>query len=202
MPRKSNTPHVCAHCGATYFRFPSQKGGGRFCSRRCVNLGGRVYQRKPFHDRLWAQIEVRGPDECWPWTGGTTDGYGYISLGGHGGRKVQVHRAVWEEANGPIPDGLCVCHSCDNRPCCNLRHHFLGTRGDNLADMRAKGRQGTYDRRGGSNPRVKLTEDDVRAIRERYAAGGVGQVELAREYGVGKTTIGHILMRRNWAHIP
>lgn len=81
---------------------------------------------------------MRGPDECWPWTGAVTGkGYGKISLAY---RHRNAHRVAFELWHGPIPDGLLVCHRCDNRPCCNPAHLFVGTAKDNAEDMMAKGR--------------------------------------------------------------
>jgi len=64
---------------------------------------------------------------------------GYAMLG-RKGRKLYAHRVAWEEANGPIPEGMCVLHRCDNPPCVNPEHLFLGTHRDNTQDMLAKGR--------------------------------------------------------------
>jgi len=75
---------------------------------------------------------------CLEWTAyRDRNGYGRISV--WGGRQL-VHRVAWIDANGPIPDGMCVCHHCDNPPCCDLTHLFLGTQSDNMADMASKGR--------------------------------------------------------------
>lgn len=100
-----------------------------------------------------------GPDACHPWTAGRTgSGYGAVKIGG---RQVGSHRAAWVTAHGPIPPGMVVCHRCDNRLCCNIRHLFLGTPRDNMLDKVVKGRQA----RGSGNGRSVLTEDDVRYIR-------------------------------------
>lgn len=89
--------------------------------------------------RLLAKIAVGGPAECWPWTGTRNDlGYGILRVTG---KNVRAHRFAYELASGrPIPVGLEVCHRCDNPPCCNPAHLFLGTQGDNVRDAASKGR--------------------------------------------------------------
>lgn len=98
---------------------------------------------KTWQERFWAKIDKRGPDECWEWLGSRKDkGYGQVQRTDESGRKVlSSHRLAWEIANGPIPTGLFVCHHCDNPPCCNPAHLWLGTCRDNIHDMHAKGRQ-------------------------------------------------------------
>ena len=85
---------------------------------------------------------VAPPDEngCEVWTGELNEkGYGRRRF--RDGKNRRIHRVVWELRNGPIPDGLLVCHRCDNPPCCNPEHLFLGTHADNVLDMMAKGRR-------------------------------------------------------------
>jgi HNH endonuclease len=91
-----------------------------------------------------------------------------------------------------VPDGLLVCHTCDNPPCVLPDHLFIGTDADNNADRLSKGRYDSI---------AKLTEADVREIRSRYAAGGVTQRALAEEFGVIHQTIHSIIRRKNWKHI-
>lgn len=98
----------------------------------------------PVAERLSARL-IRMPNGCLEWTGYTNDkGYGRIWVGPLGApeRMRYAHRVAWELVNGLIPDDLCVLHRCDNPPCANVTHLFLGTRSDNNADMLAKGRHG------------------------------------------------------------
>lgn len=94
---------------------------------------------RPVEGRFWPRLDQSGgPEACWPWTGSRTrTGYGKCSVDG---RHVAAHRLAWQLTNGPIPDGLHVLHRCDNPPCCNPGHLFLGTHTDNVRDMLAKGR--------------------------------------------------------------
>lgn len=140
-------------------------------------------KRTPLAERLWRKVDLRGPDECWPWTGAcTTHGYGVINTGGRG-PLVGTHRLSWVLANGPIAAGLEVCHSCDNPPCCNPAHLFLGTHRDNMRDAAAKRRM------PGSRNNAKLSLDDADAIRAAWAAGGTTQRALAARYGVHNSAI-------------
>lgn len=139
---------------------------------------------------------MRGPDECWIWTGKAHKRrYGYL---GYQGRFVLAHRLSWELTNGPIPEGMDVCHTCDNPPCCNPAHLWIGTRADNNADKIAKGREVVL--RGEMHGMAKLTWDQVSEIRSRYGAGEKGQVALAREYGVSKNLIHLIVTWKIWKH--
>ncbi len=97
---------------------------------------------KPLADRLWSRVDKRGDDECWEWQGGRVPcGYGSIGLGKAAAGNGRTHRVAWEITNGPIPEGMSVCHRCDNRLCCNPAHLFLGTNHDNVKDRDIKGRQ-------------------------------------------------------------
>jgi hypothetical protein len=100
----------------------------------------RVNHRIPVADRLFAKL-AQQPDGCIEFTGACMpNGYGRIALGGQGGGVGLAHRVAWELANGPIPEDLHVCHRCDNPPCCNPAHLFLGTRSDNMRDSVSKRR--------------------------------------------------------------
>lgn len=151
--------------------------------------------------RFNAKVDKRSVTGCWHWRGCITSrGYGRIGTGKRGAGILQAHRASYLLFNGDIPEGMVVCHSCDNPACVNPLHLFLGTQADNLADMRGKGRQGTriYPR-GAEHPQAKLSESQVHEIRQRLAAGETG-VALATEYGVCNSTISMIHKERTWIH--
>jgi hypothetical protein len=112
-----------------------------------------------------------------------------------------AHRVAYTLCYGPIPNGLQVCHRCDNPPCCNPYHLFLGTIADNMADKKRKGRARAGWISGERHWASKLTEDDVRAIRAALTDGTVTMVTLAAQYGVSAPTIFSIKHRRHWRHI-
>ena len=92
---------------------------------------------KTIDDRFWEKVrKTRG---CWYWTASTDPlGYGFFHVSGR--KKVRAHRVAWELTNGPIPQGMLVCHTCDHPSCVRPDHLFLGTNDDNLKDMARKGR--------------------------------------------------------------
>ena len=146
--------------------------------------------------RFWSKVRKGKPDECWPWLSRTARGYRRFWLGERH-PTYKAHRIAWVLANGPIPDGLCVCHHCDNRICMNPAHLFLGTNADNSADMIAKGRQV----RGSRHHFAKLTAEQVRSIRKEYASGRIAQPQLARRYGIIQANVSMIVNRHTWKHV-
>lgn len=159
--------------------------------------------------RFWSKVDKRGPDECWEWRGTKLKGYGRLrSRVG----QMWAHRVAWVIANGEIPNGLCVCHACDHRPCTNPAHLWLGTQRENRDDCTRKDRNargkehGTHTRpekvcRGAHNGAAKLTENDVREIRRLHAQGGIFQKSLAAQFGITRTNVGRIVLGKIWRHI-
>lgn len=132
---------------------------------------------------------------CDEWPGAKRRGYGVKHIRSRGG-LVGTHKIAWEEKNGAIPKGILVCHHCDNRACRNDRHLFLGTHADNSRDALAKGRMVWPVLKGEANPRAKLTEKKVSAIR-RVACRANYKI-LAEKYGVTATMIRYIAQGKNW----
>ena len=152
--------------------------------------------RAPLALRFWAKVDKSNAGGCWVWTAGRTPkGYGTIRRGGNGTPKVLAHRLSYEFAYGPFPVRLMVLHSCDNPPCVNPDHLFLGTGADNAADRDWKGR-GTKPplHRRATHPRAKLTEEQVAEIR----ASSDPQYVLARRYNIGTSQISAIRNGKSW----
>ena len=138
---------------------------------------------------FWSKVDKSS--DCWNWTGSKSKGYGHLQCGV--GSPVRAHRFSWVLHNGGIPDGMVVCHRCDNRSCVNPEHLFLGTVADNNHDMVAKGR--LVRSAGESNGQSKLTREQVRAI---YVDTRPYPV-IAAEYGIHRTAVGLIRRRQMWA---
>ncbi len=147
-------------------------------------------------ERFYAKIsKIPTENGCLDWTGHLSRGYGRFSIGDE---FFQSHRFAWELVNGPIPEGMFVCHHCDRRSCCRVDHLFLGTQADNMRDREAKGRGA--DHSGEKHGRAKLTEAQVIEIRSPRFAGW-SQPAIAEHFGVSRGTIGFILLRKNWTHL-
>jgi len=152
----------------------------------------RVYQRAPIDVRFWAKVDRGLPDECWPWIGAKTPrGYGVL-WGNEDGNALRAHRLSYQLNVGVITDGLFVCHRCDNPPCVNPAHLYLGTHDDNMADKIARGRCASGERSGGA----KFTDEQVREVRLIHARGGITRSALAKRFGISPSQMTNILNNR------
>jgi hypothetical protein len=200
--RRPRAELVCKHCGNVFYENQSniERGRGTYCGKPCAA----AERRRPPEERFWNFVQKS--DGCWEWTGAQTpNGHGQLRLSRN--RNSLAHRFSWELHHGPIPEGLNVCHHCDNPKCVRPDHLFLGDQRANMQDAKAKGRTRTgasiYPERlphGERHHASKLTEEQVRAIRARHALG-VTRAVLAIEYGVSNWTIGEILKGRAWKHV-
>lgn len=178
-------------------------------------------------DRFWSKVDKSGgPDACWMWKcGKNKKGYGSFWADGE---MWTSHRFSFYLANGAVPAGMCVCHACDVRSCVNPSHLWIGTNADNTRDRDIKGRQVSpkgdahwarrnpemivrgdrhYSklhpekvRRGTNSGNARLTDDDIRSIRERYQ-GGESQSSIAETFGMSQVNISHVVLGRTWSHV-
>lgn len=150
------------------------------------------FRCRNFIDRFWMMVDKSSG--CWIFTGQKDkDGYGRVKTAGNHLKhsRIHAHRLAYMLFHGD-PGDLFVCHTCDNPPCVNPEHLFAGTNIDNMQDMSKKGR--------GKPGIQKLTDEQVREIREAYAAGGTGYKKLAKQYGVSYPNIKLIIQRRTFKH--
>lgn len=142
-------------------------------------------------DRFFAKVNKT--ESCWFWTGVIKKGYGRIKINC---KRYPTHRVSWLLAGHTIPEGHLIRHKCRNRHCVNPEHLETGTHKENCAD---KIRDGTRpDHKGIKHPNVKLTEEQVRAIRARHIEN---EKELAIEFKVSRGTINKIIHRWTWKHL-
>ena len=145
--------------------------------------------------RFWDKVDIQTRGECWEWAAAQdADCYGLFKLSN---KMYRAHRVCWEFIYGPIPEGICVLHSCDNPPCVNPEHLFLGTNQDNMDDMVEKGHL-----KGARNPKAKLTAAIVLDLRQTYALNRLNQKEAAKTLGVCKNSIWNAVHRQTWTHLP
>jgi hypothetical protein len=149
--------------------------------------------------RFWSKVAVAGKDECWMWTACVRrkdEGYGAFFMNG---RHQPASKVAWILSIGEVPQGLEVCHACDNPRCCNPSHLFLGTHADNNADKVSKKRH-AYGERVGT---AKLTEAQAAEIKRLKPTGRTPlgyRAEIAKRFGVSRETITDVWGRR-WTHL-
>lgn len=181
----------CEYCGTLVNAKPSAiaKGHGRFCSLQ--HFGAWKHDPARVAERFWSYVS-KSPG-CWEWQGARIGGYGKFKINY---KQVAAHRFSYELEYGEIPDGLFVCHQCDNRACVRPDHLFLGTPADNVEDAIQKDRWARGERSG----RAKLTTaqvQEIRALREE----GVKLQEIADRFGISDSAVQFIVARKNWRHV-
>lgn len=184
----------CLTCGRYFLtrKLKIEAGRGKYCSRPCI-------KRKDPETRFWQKVDKSGgPTACWPWTGKRDqDNYGSFSTG-HS-KRAKAHRMAIELTTGSAPEKLAVCHHCDNPPCCNPAHLFLGTRADNIRDMIDKGGFVPLPP-GEQHPVAKLSNAEVVEIKTKWASGAFSAIGLGSTYKVNRNTIYQIVKGQSRKH--
>lgn len=201
-------PKRCSKCGATkptskFQRDKTHKDGFRSRCRACTL--GHDEPPDPASFRFWKHVLVVDGDGCWEWLASKdVGGYGAFTCEG---KSWKAHRFSWVMENGPIPEGLVVCHRCDNPGCVRPSHMFIGTVADNNHDRDAKGRTARGDTcepalrpRGSRCGTAKLTEQQVVEIR-RLGSARMKRQAIADMFNVSIATIERVLARTCWKHV-
>lgn len=147
--------------------------------------------------RYWSQVQVKGSNDCWPWTGCKNQkGYGLMRWNGH---VHNVHRFAWFLAHGEIPVGLHCLHMCNTPECQNPAHLMLGTNDANIEQKMKEGRH--RGPRGERSATAKLRTEQVYTIRDRISSGEPYKA-IAEDFGVCEGHISNIATNRTWKHLP
>lgn len=152
---------------------------------------------KDFWLRFWSKVSIVG--ECWEWTAAKIpDGYGVFGVDGI---SRCAHRISWEFFHGQIPHSLYVLHRCDNPPCVNPSHLFIGSQKDNVSDCTSKGRRGIHRPSAETNGMVKLNRWDIPVIRHLVHQHKFKQSVVASLYSVSRSAINSIILNNSWVSV-
>lgn len=147
----------------------------------------------------WNRVAIGGHDECWNWKGGiNSHGYGLCQ---YNGKARNASRAAYMEINGGPPDGWVVCHTCDNRLCCNPAHLVAATQGDNVRDCVAKSRQNLRSGKDHHRSNAKLTPELVKECRDLYFSGKESQSSIGRRLGLHSSVVSRAIRGHSWGHV-
>lgn len=186
--KKEGTMSVCTICEKLYYVPPSHREGRKTCSKACYVKLAKTWLCKDLRERFYAKVEKT--ETCWLWTGALLrTGYGSIRINK---KSERAHRVAYELEIEKIPTGMLLRHICDNKRCVNPSHLIVGTHKENSVDALDRGQHLVGER----DPKAKLSNNDVAAIRTLLASGATGRY-TARLFGV---TEGHISMIKNWKH--
>jgi len=150
----------------------------------------------PVEQRFWNYVEQGDPNECWPWTGATTNDYGVIRDDAPSSKMVRATHVSLRIDGRNVGLGEMALHTCDNPPCVNPNHLFVGSNNDNMKDKVTKGRSIGRATTGGSH----LSEADVLEIRRRCALGESSR-SIAADYSISSPHVINIKNRKTWKHI-
>ena len=149
--------------------------------------------------RFWSKVKILGLDDCWEWQAATDkDGYGKFSIKENDRHIMKLaHRVSYILTHGQITSDQCVCHTCDNPPCVNPSHQFIGSKLENNKDRDVKNRLA----KGIQNGKAVLTEADVVLLRTLYRAGSHTYLQLADMYGMTKSGVYEAITYKTWKHV-
>jgi len=201
---KRNPVKYCPECNK-----PIKTSNWKYCSKECYsksmigNPGNHVFWDTATESEKLERLVINynrfviKRKGCWGWSGSKLKKYKSVQ---YNGKSIDAHRASWIIYKGPIPDGMFICHKCDNPACTNPDHLFLGTPTDNVHDMHKKGRANIL--KGELAPSSKLTNNEVKEIKKLLRNKTCSDFEeVAKKYRVHTRTISDIYYNKTWKSI-
>lgn len=163
-------------------------------------LNGATMNKKTIEQTFWQKVSKK-ESGCWEWIG-CIDALGYGRVGKKKDCNIsKAHRLSWFIFNGKIPNGLLVCHKCDNRKCVNPNHLFLGTQSENMIDMVKKNRRNYVGLFGEKNPMSKLNSALVSEIKNERNTTGKSYKRISKMFGVSTMTVYRVCKNQLWKQI-
>jgi hypothetical protein len=205
--RKTRSNRLKAHFVAYEIwvgKIPSGMRVIQSCANRiCINPDHLMLKKDPkslsIKERLLAYSTIDPETGCRVWIRyKDKQGYGFLHVGGRKGEVQKVHRLMWQVTFGEVAPGLMVRHMCNNPSCINVEHLALGTNQDNMDDKVRAGRQARIQ--GSKHSEAKLTEDQVRSIRNLHSSG-LSYSQIAKLFGISKPNVAGIVRRERWSHV-